>query len=115
MLNALEYALDKAAIAKALGQGQYKAMKMLSPEGRAGYDAAYVGHPYDVAKAKQLLADAGFPNGIHVKLTALVGQEDTCTALKQYWDAVGIRTISILPIRAGFTAGCTAWAGMTCC
>ena len=92
ILNALEYALDKAAIAKALGQGQYKAMKMLSPEGRAGYDAAYVGHPYDVAKAKQLLTDAGFPNGIDVKITALVGQEDTCTALKQYWDAAGIRT-----------------------
>jgi len=92
ILNAMEYALNKEAIAKALGQGQYKAMKMLSPEGRAGYDAAYVGHPYDEAKAKQLLTDAGFPNGIDVKITALVGQEDACTALKQYWDAAGIRT-----------------------
>ena len=92
LLNALEYALDKPAIAKALGQGQYKALKMLSTEGRMGYDAAYVGHPYDVAKAKQPLTDAGFPNGFKVKLTALVGQEDTCTALKQYWDAVGIIT-----------------------
>ena len=70
----MEYALDKPTIAKALGQGQYTAMKMLSPEGRAGYDAAYAGHPYDVAKAKQLLTDAGFPNGIDVKITALVGQ-----------------------------------------
>jgi len=92
ILNAMEYALDKAAIAKALGQGQYKAMKMLSPEGRAGYDAAYVGHPYDVAMAKKLLADAGFPTGIDVKITALLGAEDTATALKQYWDAAGIRT-----------------------
>lgn len=92
ILNALEYALDKPAIAKALGQGQYIPMKMLSPEGRAGYDPDYVGHPYDVAKAKQLLADAGFPNGIQVKLTALIGQEDTCTAIKQYWDAAGIQT-----------------------
>ena len=92
ILNAMEYALDKAAIAKALGQGQFKAMKMLSPEGRAGYDAAYAGHPYDVAKAKQLLADAGFPNGIQVKLTALLGAEDTATAIKQYWDAAGIQT-----------------------
>lgn len=92
LLNALEYALDKPAIAKALGQGQYTALKMLSPAGRAGYDASYVGHPYDVAKAKQLLSDAGFPTGFNIKLTALVGQEDTCTALKQYWDAVGLIT-----------------------
>ncbi len=92
ILNAMEYALNKPAIAKALGQGQYTAMKMLSPEGRAGYDAAYVGHPYDVAKAKQLLTDAGFPDGIKVTLTALLGQEDTATSIKQYWDAAGIET-----------------------
>jgi peptide/nickel transport system substrate-binding protein len=92
LLNALEYALDKPAIAKALGQGQYTALKMLSPEGRMGYDAAYAGHPYDVAKAKQLLTDAGYPTGFSIKLTALVGSEDTCAALKQYWDAVGIIT-----------------------
>jgi peptide/nickel transport system substrate-binding protein len=90
LLNAVEYAIDKPAIAKALGQGQYTALKMLSPEGRAGYDASYVGHPYDVAMAKKLLSDAGYPTGFHVKLTALVGQEDTCTALKQYLDAVGL-------------------------
>jgi len=90
LLNAVEYAIDKPAIAKALGQGQYTALKMLSPEGRAGYDASWAGHPYDVAKAKQLLADAGYPTGFHVKLTALVGSEDTCTALKQYLDAVGL-------------------------
>ena len=92
LLNALEYALDKPAIAKALGQGQYTAMKMLSPKGRAGYDEAYVGHPYNPDKAKALLAEAGYPNGFNIKLTALVGAEDTCTALKQYWDAVGIIT-----------------------
>jgi peptide/nickel transport system substrate-binding protein len=90
LLNAVEYALDKPTIAKALGQGQYTALKMLSPEGRAGYDASYVGHPYDPAMARKLLADAGYPNGFNVKLTALVGQEDTCTAIKQYLDAVGL-------------------------
>ncbi|MGD1118619.1 MAG: ABC transporter substrate-binding protein [Dehalococcoidales bacterium] len=91
-LQAVEYALDKPAIAKALGQGQYTAVKMLSPEGFAGYADDYVGHPYNPAKAKQLLADAGYPNGFHVKLTALVGSEDTCTAIKQYLDAVGLTT-----------------------
>ncbi len=92
ILNAMEYALNKPAIAQALGQGQYTALKMLSPEGRAGYDPTYVGHPYDEAMAKKLLSDAGFPNGITVKLTALMGQEDVCTAIKQYWDAAGIMT-----------------------
>jgi len=90
LLQAVEYALDKPAIAKALGQGQYTALKMLSTPGRMGYDESYAGHSYSVAKAKELLAAAGYPNGFHVKLTALVGAEDTCTALKQYLDAVGI-------------------------
>jgi ABC-type transport system substrate-binding protein len=92
ILNAMDYALNKTAIANALGQGQYKAVKMLAPEGRAGFDASYAGHPYDEAMAKQLLTDAGFPNGIDVTIMAMVGQEDTCTAIKQYWDAAGIRT-----------------------
>jgi peptide/nickel transport system substrate-binding protein len=92
ILQAMEYALDKAAMANTLGQGQYTALKMLSPEGRMGYDADYEGHPYNVAKAKELLSLAGYPDGIHVKITALVGQEDTCMALKQFWDAAGIIT-----------------------
>lgn len=92
LLNALEYAINKPAIAQALGQGQYTALKMLSPEGRMGYDPAYEGHPYNPDKARELLAEAGYPDGFNIKITALVGQEDTCTALKQQWDAVGIIT-----------------------
>src|SRR3546814_8926999 len=37
------------------------------PEGHLGYTADVPKYPYDVAKAKALLAEAGFPNGVTIK------------------------------------------------
>ena len=69
--SALEYALDKPAIAKALGQGFYKAMRTLAPEGEWGYDPAYHAREYDPVKARALLAEAGYSNGLDAKLLIL--------------------------------------------
>jgi ABC-type transport system substrate-binding protein len=88
--QALEYALDKPAIAKALGFGYYSPMKMLAPEGEWGYDPTYEGHPYNPEKAKQLLAEAGYPQGFNFKLLAMIGNQDAATAIKSYLDAVGM-------------------------
>jgi len=90
---AIEYALDKPALAKALGFGYYVPMTMLAPPGEWGYDPNYPARNYNPAKAKQLLAEAGYPNGIKgVKLLIPNDQSslDAGTALKQYLDAVGI-------------------------
>jgi peptide/nickel transport system substrate-binding protein len=88
---AVDYALDKPSMAKALGFGYNKPMNQIAPEGVWGYDPSG-GRNYDPAKAKLALAEAGYPNGLKIKLTALQGQEDTVTAIKQYLDAVGIVT-----------------------
>ena len=61
--EAVEYALDKEAIAKALGFGLYKPLKSLPPEGEWGYEPNYNPRPYNPAKAKELLAAAGYPTG----------------------------------------------------
>jgi len=92
LLQALEYALDKPAIAKALGFGYYTPMKMLAPEGEWGYDPAYEGRPYNPDKAKQLLADAGYSQGLKVKLMVMTDpvSMDTATVLKRYLDDVGM-------------------------
>lgn len=68
---AIEYALDKPAMAKALGFGYYVPMTMVAPPGEWGYDPDYKGRPYNPEMAKKLLAEAGYGKGLKVKLTAM--------------------------------------------
>jgi len=91
--EAVEYAIDKPAIARALGFGYYTPLTMMAPPGEWGYDPAYRGRPYDPARAKQLLAEAGYPNGVTVQMMAMTMPPwpDEATAMKSYLDAVGIR------------------------
>jgi len=50
--------------------------------------------PYDPERAKALLAEAGFPNGFSITLTAAIrgapSEVEACEAIAQYWDAIGI-------------------------
>jgi peptide/nickel transport system substrate-binding protein len=91
--EAVEYALDKDAITKAIGFGQYKPLKSLPPPGEWGYDPNYNPRPYNPEKAKQLLKEAGYPNGLKAKLLVLNDKDsqDQGTALKQYLDAAGFQ------------------------
>jgi peptide/nickel transport system substrate-binding protein len=92
---ALDYALDKPAIAKAIGAGLFVPLDQLAPSTEWGYDPKYAVRGYDVAKAKALLKEAGFSTGL--KTTLLVNSSatadvDAATAIKGYLDAVGIET-----------------------
>jgi len=92
---ALDYALDKPAIAKAIGGGLWVPLLQLAPPGEWGYDPQYPERKYNPAKARELLTAAGYPNGL--KTTLLVNatstaDADAATAIKQYLDAVGIQT-----------------------
>ena len=91
--EAVEYALEKEAIAKALGFGLYKPLKSLPPEGEWGYDPNYNPRPYNPDKAKQLLAEAGYPSGLKAKLLVLFTPDarNAGTAIKQYLDTVGFQ------------------------
>jgi peptide/nickel transport system substrate-binding protein len=90
--EAVEYALDKPAIAKALGFGYYTPLTTVAPPGEWGYDQSYKGRTYDPAKATQLLAEAGYPSGVKVKLLAMTAPPwpDEVQAIKRYLDEVGI-------------------------
>ena len=88
--EAIEYALDKEGMAAALGQGYYKSSKMVVPEGKDGYDEAWPGRPYDVDKAKELLAKSGY-EGETIELMVLTGPNvDLATAVKRYLDDIGL-------------------------
>jgi ABC-type transport system substrate-binding protein len=92
LLQAIDYALDKKAIARAIGQGMYQPMTMAVPEGEMGFDPTFQPRNYDPAKAKQLIAEAGYPSGFKVKLTVLQGNTDLAEAVKRYLDDVGMIT-----------------------
>jgi ABC-type transport system substrate-binding protein len=92
--EALEYALDKEAMAKALGYGYYEPLNGMAPKGEWGYIEKEV-RKYDPEKARQCLADAGYPDGIKVTLlcNAQAGGRNTLgEAVKGYLDAAGIET-----------------------
>ena len=92
--EAVEYAIDKAAVAKVVGFGYYEPLKMMHPPGEWAYDPAWPGRPYNPQKAKQLLAEAGYPNGLQLQLLAFAafgGGGGTAEAVQAYLSDVGIK------------------------
>ncbi|ANF95987.1 ABC transporter substrate-binding protein [Paenibacillus bovis] len=66
---ALNYAVDKKGIIDAFFAGQAEPAVNPIPPTLWGYNKEIQDYPFDLAKAKQLLADAGYPNGIDQELT----------------------------------------------
>jgi oligopeptide transport system substrate-binding protein len=63
------------------------------PPAMPGYDANYQGYPYDAKKAKDLLAEAGFPNGFETELYAMNTDPNPRIAqsIQQDLAAIGIK------------------------
>ena len=90
--QALNYAVDKEAIAKSIFKGEAVPTGASMP---LGVWSDITPYPYDPAKAKQLLAQAGYPNGFPLPLrtfTTNPGAELPAIgeAVALYWKAVGI-------------------------
>ncbi len=65
--KAMAYAIDRDAIVKGLLHGMPTDYPRLMPD-EVGYDPNLVDYKYDPAKARQLLAEAGYPNGFTMPL-----------------------------------------------
>ena len=61
--QAFNYALDKEAIIEQILFNAYEPATGLVPRGIPEYDPNLKGYEYDPVKARQLLADAGYPDG----------------------------------------------------
>jgi peptide/nickel transport system substrate-binding protein len=93
--QALHYAMDVQSIVQNLFAGQGRPFSGGLADTDFGYNPALRPYPYDPAKAKQLLADAGFGGGIDVTLYAgsgtMVNDKQLLEAIADMWSKVGIR------------------------
>lgn len=89
--EAIEYAIDRDAIAKATGYGFSKGLHQLAIPGYVGYNEELKGRPYNPEKAKQLLAEAGYKDGFRTKLSAETNCRDQMVAVQGFLSKVGIR------------------------
>jgi peptide/nickel transport system substrate-binding protein len=93
--QAMHYALDVNGIVKNLYAGMGKPFSGGLADTDFGYNAALRPYPYDPAKARALLAQAGFGSGIDVTLFAgngtMVNDKALVEAIADMWAKVGIR------------------------
>jgi len=90
--EAVDYAIDREWLAENLGYGFYEPCYTMTPRSNVAYNPDYVGRQHDPEKAKQLLADAGYPNGFKTQLLPcpLGLQRDVWVAVQQQLAEVGI-------------------------
>jgi peptide/nickel transport system substrate-binding protein len=91
--QAINYAIDRAAMLKAVDTGNGTVTGQIFNKVSAAYDPSLdTMYPYNPAKAKQLLAQAGYPNGFTFPMPQVpVFSSTVYDLIKQYLGAVGIK------------------------
>ncbi len=95
--QAVNHAIDKKAIIDNLFEGRAFALNgQLLRQSQLGYDPSLKDYPFDVNKAKALLAEAGHPNGIEITFKFPTGRyaqdREVSEAIAGMLAKAGIRT-----------------------
>jgi len=110
--EAIEYAIDKDAMIKAIGYGMLMKTNQWSPPTNPSFNPNLPSRDYNPAKAKQLLADAGYANGCPLHIIT-IGAEPEILAVQQYLEAVGFKVTLESVDNAKFWNYCmTGWTGI---
>jgi peptide/nickel transport system substrate-binding protein len=82
--RAVAHAIDRAAMVQFKGEAVTRAAVSVVPEGYLGFTDDVPRHDFDVDKAKELLAEAGHPDGVTLKAihTTLPGMLTTIEAVQ---------------------------------
>jgi peptide/nickel transport system substrate-binding protein len=110
--QAMAYAIDRKSIADTVGAGYWKVTNQICPKGFVGNNPNLPDIPYDSAKAKQLLSEAGYPNGFTTKLMAIGAfyNNDLITAVQSNLKDAGIdATVDIMDMGRGFATMQAGW------
>jgi len=96
--RALDMAIDKPAIIQSVFSGNATIASNPMPPAQWSYNKQLKDAPYDPAKAKALLAQAGFPNGFEISLWAMPVQRPynpnaqlMAQLIQQDWAKIGVR------------------------
>ncbi len=91
--QAMAWATPYRDIVEKVYFGNARRMTSIVPDIYAGYVKTY-GYETDLEKAKQLMAEAGHPDGFEVTLTYNAAQkesEETAILVKSSWEQIGVR------------------------
>jgi ABC-type transport system substrate-binding protein len=91
--QAVLFAMDRETLSATLGQGQGDPSKYMLLPGSLGYDDSLPYYRYDPDRAKTLMNEAGYPNGIDIDFIIIAREVDRAQAevLKQMWEKIGVR------------------------
>src|SRR3990170_1118003 len=87
--QALNYATDVNAIIKNVLDGNGRRLEGPFTPQMFGYDATVKGYAHDPARAKRLLAEAGYPDGVEVTLEAPAGRYQGDKEIARPWAGNG--------------------------
>jgi peptide/nickel transport system substrate-binding protein len=111
--QAVMHAVDSNAIAKSVLKGMAIPTNQFSSPASPFYNPDVKGYTYDPEKAKQLLAEAGYPNGFKTKITTDTQRLPFITAVQTYLAKVGIDAQIVTVDLAKWTSLVTdKWDGM---
>src|ERR1043166_2887487 len=92
--QAIAYAINKEALAKVAFNGYATPAMGVAPQG-VEYAVKIGEWPYDLAKAKQLMKEAGYPNGFETELWSAFNHttaQKVTQFLQQQLQQIGIKT-----------------------
>jgi len=92
--QAFNYAIDRIRVNQEVPRGRYVVARSILPPGMPGYNPEVQGYSYDPDKAKQLLAQAGYPGGknfVPVTLSSSRKSRDEPQLVQQALAAIGIQ------------------------
>jgi peptide/nickel transport system substrate-binding protein len=94
--EAIDLAIDRKALAEIAMEGLGKPVNQLVTPSIFGYNKALPERKYDVAAAKKLMTEAGYPNGFETTLSFDLGfatvNEPTAVLIQESLGQIGIKT-----------------------
>ena len=102
--QALAHAIDRETLVSTVLQGLATTDKMWSaiPDGIFGHTDDVATYEYDLEKARQLLAEAGYPDGFDTTLQYRVSDRAVVQAVQAMWAEIGVNAELVELDRAQF-------------